>query len=120
MIVRNMNQEDVLAGLYRAHGGGYAAMLFDSRILQGMLFMAQGILQPGMTLELHADPYEEIYFVLKGEGLMRVGDDRQKVRQGDAIWIPQGALHSLENDGDENCIILVTAATAGSETGMMT
>ena len=110
MIVRNMNQKEVQTGLYRAHGGGIAAMLLDQRVLQGMLFLAQGLLQPGRTLEAHIDPYEEIYYVLKGTGLMQVGEDRRKVRPGDAIWIPCGAMHSLKNDGDQECIILVAAA----------
>jgi quercetin dioxygenase-like cupin family protein len=113
MIVRNINQKEVLEGLYRAHGGGIAAMLLDSRVLQGMLFLAHGILKPGKMLEAHIDPYEEIYYVLHGEGLMRVGEERQKVQPGDAVWIPYGSVHSLENDGDQDCVILVAAAMPG-------
>jgi len=110
MIVRNIKQEEVLAGLYSAHGGGVAAMLLDSRVLQGMLFLAHGMLKPGKTIEAHVDPYEEIYYVLHGEGLMMVGEDSQRVRCGDAIWIPCGSVHSLMNNGDEDCVILVVAA----------
>ena len=110
MIVRNINQKEVRAGLYRAHGGGVAAMLLDETVLQTMLFLAQGELAPGKVLEAHVDPYEEIYYVLQGEGLMMVGDEKQKVRSGDAIWIPYGAVHSLENDGERDCVILVVAA----------
>jgi len=25
---------------------------------------------------------------------------------GDVIWVPYGDLHSLENDGEEDCIVL--------------
>lgn len=110
MIVRNIKQEEVLAGLYSAHGGGVAAMLLDSRVLQGMLFLAQGMLKPGKTIEAHVDPYEEIYYVLHGEGLMMVGEDSQRVRCGDSIWIPYGYPHSLTNDGEKDCIVLVVAA----------
>ncbi|MDY6970950.1 MAG: cupin domain-containing protein [Thermodesulfobacteriota bacterium] len=110
MIVRNMNQEEVLQGLYRAHGGGVAAMLLDSRVLQGILFLAHGILQPGKMLEAHIDPYEEIYYILQGEGIMMVGNEKQRVKSGDAIWLPHGLAHALENDTQEDCIILVIAA----------
>ena len=110
MIVRNIKQEEVLTGLYSAHGGGVAAMLLDSRVLQGMLFLAHGMLKPGKMIEAHVDPYEEIYYVLQGEGLMMVGEDSQRVRCGDAIWVPYGDLHSLENDGERDCIVLVVAA----------
>jgi len=110
MIVRNIKQEEVLKGLYIAHGGGVATMLLDSSVLQGILFFAYGVLKPGKVIELHTDPYEEIYYLLQGEGTMSVGDDQQKVSAGDAIWLPYGVPHSLANDGDEDCILVVAAA----------
>ena len=110
MIVRNIKQEEVLRGLYIAHGGAVATMLLDSSVLQGILFLAYGVLKPGKVAELHTDPYEEIYYLLQGQGTITVGDEQQKVTAGDAIWLPYGLPHSLVNDGDEDCIILVTAA----------
>ena len=115
MIVRNMNQQEVLQGLYRAHGGATAAMLLDQRNLQDILFLAHGVLKPGKEIEAHIDPYEEIYYVLQGEGDMMVGDERAKVKSGDAIWIPFGSPHSLKNIGEEDCLVLVIAAMPGSE-----
>ncbi len=44
---------------------------------------------------------EEIYYILAGQGLMRVEDDTQAVGPGDAIAIPPGALHEITNTGDE-------------------
>lgn len=110
MIVRNFNQEEVRQGLYRAHGGAVASMLFDSSVLEGILFLAQGILQPGKVIEAHIDPYEEIYYMLAGEGIMMVDGEQQLVKAGDTTWIPCGASHSLENTGDKDCIVLVIAA----------
>lgn len=110
MIVRNIKQEEVLRRWYVAHGGGIATMLFDSSELQGILFFAYGELKPGKVIESHVDPYEEIYYVLQGQGVMTVGDEQQKVSAGDATWLPYGVPHSLANEGDEDCIILVTAA----------
>lgn len=115
MIVRNIDQEEVLRGLYSAHGGGAAAMLLDESVLQGVLFLAHGVLQPGNAIEAHVDPYEEIYYVLQGQGVMRVGDEKQRVRRGDAVWIPYGSVHGLENKGDEECIVLVVAAMPRAE-----
>ena len=110
MIVRNIKQEEVLRRLYVAHGGGMATMLFDSSELQGILFFAYAVLKPGKLLEPHIDPYEEIYYLLQGQGVMTVGGEQQKVSAGDAIWLPYGVPHSLVNDGDEDCIIVVAAA----------
>jgi quercetin dioxygenase-like cupin family protein len=109
MIVRNINQEEVIQTHYIAHGGAVACMLLDSRVLQGILFFAHAVLKPGNEIESHIDPYEEVYYLLQGQGVMKVGDEQQKVSAGDAIWLPYGLPHSLENDGDEDCIILVAA-----------
>lgn len=110
MIIRNFAQDEVLQGLYRAHRGGEAAMLFDNRELQGILFLAQCLLRPGKKLEAHVDPYEEIYYILRGEGVMMAGNEVKAVKPEDAIWIPYGIVHSLENNGQGDCDILVVAA----------
>ena len=109
MLVRNFQQPFVQNRIYKAHGGANASMLFDNNELEGLLFMAQAHLPPGEKIETHVDPYEEIYYVLKGEGIMMVNHETQKVQPGDATWIPYGAPHSLENPSTEECVILVAA-----------
>lgn len=42
---------------------------------------------------------EEIYYVLEGEGSMRIGDEERSVGAGDAIAIPPGAFHRITNTG---------------------
>jgi mannose-6-phosphate isomerase-like protein (cupin superfamily) len=54
---------------------------------------------------------EEIYFVLTGTGEMRVDDETRQVGPGDATWIPTGSAHSLYNNGEEDCVILVAASS---------
>ena len=110
MLVRNIGDPDVIAGAYIAHGGGVAAMLLDNQVLQGILFLAFGVIGAGRTIESHQDPYEEIYFVLGGEGLMTVDEEQRQVKPGDAIWVPQGAAHSLSNNTENDCHVLVVAA----------
>jgi quercetin dioxygenase-like cupin family protein len=110
MIVNNINTEEVIDTRYIAHGGAVAHMILDSRVLQGLLFFAHAVLEPGKEIESHIDPYEEVYYILKGQGVMTVGDEQQEVSAGDTIWLPFGIHHSLENNGDEDCIILVSAS----------
>lgn len=110
MIVRNIDHPEVVQTGYIAHGGAAACMLLDSRVLKGLLFFAHAVLKPGKEIETHVDPYEEVYYLLLGRGVMTVGDERQEVTAGDAIWLPCGVPHSLKNDGDEDCVILVAAA----------
>jgi mannose-6-phosphate isomerase-like protein (cupin superfamily) len=48
----------------------------------------------------HAHPQtEEIYYILEGQGLMRVANETRPVGPGDAIAIPPGALHQIVNTG---------------------
>lgn len=85
-------------------------MLFAGGELDGLLFFAHAELKPGKEIEEHVDPYEEIYYFLKGTGLMKVGRESQQVAAGDAAWLPYGIPHSLLNNGTEDCIFVVAAA----------
>ena len=110
MIVRNIDHPEVIQSRYIAHNGAEACMLLDSRLLEGLLFFAHAVLKPGKEIETHVDPYEEVYYLLSGRGVMTVGDESREVTAGDAIWLPCGVPHRLINDGDEDCVILVAAA----------
>lgn len=110
MIVRNLNDKEVLETTYRAHGGAIAQMILDRRTLEEIGFLAIARLEPGNRIESHVDPMEEIYFVLSGTGVMGVDDEEKQVHPGDATWIPVGSSHSLVNNGAEPCVILVVAS----------
>ena len=110
MIVRNLNDKEVVETTYRAHGGAIAQMILDRRTLQEIGFLAIARLATGKTLEAHVDPMEEIYFILAGRGEMMVARETKEVKPGDAIWIPAGAEHRLVNSGEEDCLILVVAS----------
>ncbi len=110
MIVRNLNDKAVMETTYLAHGGAIAQMILDRRILKEIGFLAIATLEPGKKIEAHADPMEEIYFVLQGSGEMGIDEETRQVGPGDATWIPTGSSHSLLNNGDENLVILVVAS----------
>ena len=110
MIVRNVNDREVLETTYLAHGGAVAQMVLDQRILKEIGFLAIARLEPGKTIEAHVDPMEEIYFLLAGEGRMEVDSEARPVKPGDAVWIPAGSRHSLTNTGQGDCLVLVVAS----------
>ena len=110
MIVRNMNDPEVLATTYVAHRGAVARMIMTSRFLKSMEFLAYAMLPAGNVIEEHVDDYEEIYFVLNGGGVMKVGEEEKEVKDGDAIWLPAGIPHRLENNKEGMMVILVVAA----------
>ena len=69
--------------------------------------LAEATLEPDQATERHYHrSTEEIYFVLKGSGRMEVDGDTRTVRPGDAVLIPPGAWHTLENNGSSELRIL--------------
>lgn len=45
--------------------------------------------------------YDEVYFVLSGEGALTIDEERHDLRPGAVAVIPRGRLHSLEaREGD--------------------
>jgi mannose-6-phosphate isomerase-like protein (cupin superfamily) len=69
--------------------------------------LAEATLEPDQATERHYHrSTEEIYFVLKGSGRMEVDGDTRTVRPGDAVLIPPGAWHTLDNNGSSELRIL--------------
>ncbi len=63
--------------------------------------LAEARLPPGAsTTPHHHERTEEIYYILEGQGLMRIGPDSHTVSVGDAIAIPPGHVHQITNSGD--------------------
>jgi len=109
MIVRNLEHPEVMATRYRAHGGGIAHMVLDTRHLHTLMFLAHARVPTGEKLLGHVDPMEEIYIIQSGSGRMQVGGEIREVGPGDAIHLPIGAYHELTNTGEEEMTILVVA-----------
>ena len=69
--------------------------------------LAEATLEPGQATERHYHSVsEEIYFVLKGQGEMELDGETRFLRPGDAVLIPPGAWHTLENNGTSELRIL--------------
>jgi mannose-6-phosphate isomerase-like protein (cupin superfamily) len=69
--------------------------------------LAEATLEPDQATERHYHrATEEIYFVLKGSGRMEVDGETRTVRPGDAVLIPPGAWHTLDNNGSSELRIL--------------
>ncbi len=109
MILRNLEHAEVKETRYRAHGGGVAHMILDTRHLQTLMFLAHASVEPGKKLSGHVDPMEEIYFIQSGRGHMQVGKETVDVSPGDAIHISIGTFHELTNTGPQELTILVVA-----------
>ena len=77
--------------------------------------LAEATLRPGQFTEKHLHVRaEEIYYVLKGRGLMEIGQEKQEVGPGDGIAIAPGSEHRLTNTGEENLVFLCCCSPAYS------
>lgn len=53
---------------------------------------------------------EEIYYILSGQGAMRVGAETRQVGPGDAVAIPPGASHQITNTSAQTLKFLCCCA----------
>ena len=58
-------------------------------------------MQKGGGMPRHTNTLEHEQYVLRGEATITIGDETHHVRTGDVVFIPEGAIHSYENTGDE-------------------
>jgi mannose-6-phosphate isomerase-like protein (cupin superfamily) len=69
--------------------------------------LAEALLEPGQATERHYHrASEEIYLVTKGSGELELDGEKRRVRRGDAVLIPPGTWHTLENEGTSELTIL--------------
>jgi len=77
--------------------------------------LAEATLPPGGATREHYHPQaEEIYHILQGKALMRLGDDERPVCAGDTIAIPPGQKHKISNTGATPLVFLCCCAPAYS------
>ncbi|HEX8890171.1 MAG TPA: cupin domain-containing protein [Pyrinomonadaceae bacterium] len=77
--------------------------------------LAEEVLPTGSAVgRHHHTETEEVYYILHGTGRMTVGDEVRDVSTGDAVFIPRGHTHSLENTGQEPMTILLVCGPAYS------
>ncbi|HEY9436590.1 MAG TPA: cupin domain-containing protein [Blastocatellia bacterium] len=75
--------------------------------------LAEEILPPGASvIPHHHEVIEEIYYVIEGEGMMRIDDEEREVEAGDAIYIPRFSRHTLTNTGNGPMKILLVCGPA--------
>jgi mannose-6-phosphate isomerase-like protein (cupin superfamily) len=72
-----------------------------------------GSIPPGRAPD-HFHHYEEVLFVLKGEGRMWAGDTNTPIAPGSCIYLPKGQVHCVENTGLDELRLLGVFYPAGS------
>jgi mannose-6-phosphate isomerase-like protein (cupin superfamily) len=62
----------------------------------------------------HYHTYDEVIYVLRGEGVLHIGDFHEPIGEGACIHLSSELVHSLENVGDEPMQVLGVFRPAGS------
>ena len=98
----------IIADLGQIEGRTYPARRRTQNLVGGVSpVQAENFSMGFVTLEpqggqvpWHNQDQEEIYFVVEGTGEMCLGEERQTISTGQAVFIPHGVFHQLTNVGD--------------------
>ena len=83
----------------------------DSECLQSMWKCWITKVPSGVELEPHThQDHEQIYYIIRGSGIISIGDEERKVRKGDCIYMPTDIPHGFINNSDEEVEIFTVGA----------
>lgn len=75
---------------------GVNSPLQAEHFVQGLV-----LIHPDGSVPSHEHETEETYIILRGEGVMTVGNDSKDIKRFDIVYIPPFVEHSLKNTGKE-------------------
>jgi mannose-6-phosphate isomerase-like protein (cupin superfamily) len=73
--------------------------------------------EPGRQTYRHRLDRAEVYYLLAGSGRMHIDEQARAVTQGEAVYIPAGAVQWLENTGVEELRFLAIVNPPWSKEG---
>lgn len=77
-------------------------------------------LKPNEKLKLHKTPVDVCFYVLEGEGIVEIGEDRQVVKKDQLIFSPANIPHRLLNEFEKNFrFLVIKTPTPTSETKIL-
>jgi mannose-6-phosphate isomerase-like protein (cupin superfamily) len=111
----------IIADLNIIEGRRYPARRLTQNVVGGVspikathFSIGNVLLEPnGGQVPWHNQQQEEVYFVVEGTGEMCLGDERQVVTAGQAVYIPSGVFHQLTNIGDTPLRMIFCYGPAG-------
>jgi mannose-6-phosphate isomerase-like protein (cupin superfamily) len=72
-----------------------------------------GLVPPGRAPD-HFHTYDEVIYVLEGEGALEIGGESAPLRAGSCVHLPARLVHCLANTGDSELRLLGVFRPAGS------
>ncbi|MGO9641756.1 MAG: cupin domain-containing protein [Candidatus Acidiferrales bacterium] len=111
----------IIADLNKTEGRRYPARRRTQNLVGGASpIQAKAFCMGNVTLDprggqvpWHNQEQEEIYFIIEGTGEMCLGEERQEVSSGQAVFIPPRVFHQLTNTGDTPLRMIYSYGPAG-------
>jgi mannose-6-phosphate isomerase-like protein (cupin superfamily) len=72
-----------------------------------------GLVPPGRAPD-HFHPYDEVIYILEGEGELHIGGEQAELGPGSCVHLPARLVHCLANTGDTELRLLGVFRPAGS------
>jgi mannose-6-phosphate isomerase-like protein (cupin superfamily) len=88
-------------------------VLVDEEMGSEQVTQFVGSIPPGRAPD-HFHEYEEVLFILRGEGRMWAGEDNTPIGPGSCIYLPRRQVHCVENTGTGELRLLGVFYPAGS------
>ena len=79
----------------------------------GELTQFVGIVEPCRAPD-HSHPYDEVGYILEGQGTAHIGGEQVPLRAGSCFYLPPGCIHCIENTGPGVMRIMGVFHPAGS------
>ncbi|RYG71005.1 cupin domain-containing protein [bacterium] len=111
----------IIADLNQMPGRTFPARRWTRNIVGGAspiqaqsFAMGLVVLEPnGGQVPWHNQEQEEVYFIAEGEGEVCLGNERQIIKKGQAVFIPPGVFHQLTNTSQEPMTMMYCYGPAG-------
>jgi len=110
MLLRRLQDRESINGLDNTTIREILNPKHESQTLVLNYSLAHATVKPGeKSLPHKFHEASEVYFILKGKGLMHIDDEIAEVSPGDTIYIPPRAVQWIENKGSDDleflCIV---------------
>jgi len=76
-------------------------------------------LHPGESLKRHITPVDVFFYVLEGEGIIEIGDEKHTVQTDTIIHSPAKIVHCWYNESDKPLRILVAKTPKPKESTIL-
>jgi len=91
--------------------GVHASKIYDSEHAQAVHIL----LKPGESLKKHITPVDVFFYVLEGEGVIEIGEERETVGADTLIESPARIPHRWLNESDADFRVLVVKVPRPAE-----